>query len=673
MPTSVFRQRERWFQRLTSGVPKRWQNNHRRSLRLHQRQPDVRQASVVHSSTRGSQSDLTGVEDGNLADAMQGSRKVSKFECNKTHVHDNDSSNPGDPSVRGFAASDTSRSPYKDLRTLDAEILSIGLPMLATLAADPIAGLVDSAYMGRAGSAQLAAVGVALSIFNTATKLFNLPLLAVTTSTVAKATGEARRAAEAAVAASGCDVRRTASTSAATATAAGAATEPGAISASSPAQFRAAFACIWLAVMVGLLQAGLLFAAGPRLVSIWGVAPSSPVAQPALSFLLVRAAGAPVTILLLTLQGIYRGLQDTRTPLQATLVSNAINIALAPILIFGAGLGAVGAAVATVTAQAIPLILMVHELRQRLVGRPHQQPQHQQPQQQTVAMHRQDGSAGSVAAASGSPYGEGAHAQRTESNDGILAWNWSQVSNMLPLFKPTGFLVLRSASATATYAMATALVARGGPAVTASHQICFQLWLACSLLADALAVAAQSLMARDIGAGSVAGARQVASRISSLSLGLGLMLAVGLASSWRLLPGLFSSDPEVLRLVTALFPVVAATQPITVLAMAWDGILYGAGGFRYAAVSMALAALPAMGVMQLGGGMVQKFAGVLGLGGAGDTAATGTVAQLMGDEQLCLVWTGVAVLMLLRWLTIVVPYVVGIGPFRRLSMEGINN
>lgn len=43
--------------------------------------------------------------------------------------------------------------------------------MLATLAADPIAGLVDSAYMGRAGAAQLAAVGVALSVFNTCTKV----------------------------------------------------------------------------------------------------------------------------------------------------------------------------------------------------------------------------------------------------------------------------------------------------------------------------------------------------------------------------------------------------------------------------------------------------------------------------------------------------------------------
>lgn len=61
---------------------------------------------------------------------------------------------------------------------------------LATLAADPIAGLISTAWVGQLGPPELAAVGVALSVFNTVTKLFNMPLLSVTTSTVATALGE---------------------------------------------------------------------------------------------------------------------------------------------------------------------------------------------------------------------------------------------------------------------------------------------------------------------------------------------------------------------------------------------------------------------------------------------------------------------------------------------------
>ena len=51
------------------------------------------------------------------------------------------------------------------------------------------------------------------------------------------------------------------------------------------------------------------------------------------------------------LQGVYRGLGDTRTPLWGTLACNAINVLLAPLLIFSADWGCRGAALATVASQ----------------------------------------------------------------------------------------------------------------------------------------------------------------------------------------------------------------------------------------------------------------------------------------------------------------------------------
>jgi hypothetical protein len=51
-------------------------------------------------------------------------------------------------------------------------------------------------------------------------------------------------------------------------------------------------------------------------------------------------------------QGVYRGLGDTRTPLWGTLACNAINLALCPLFIFGLGWGVGGAALATVVAEA---------------------------------------------------------------------------------------------------------------------------------------------------------------------------------------------------------------------------------------------------------------------------------------------------------------------------------
>jgi hypothetical protein len=72
-----------------------------------------------------------------------------------------------------------------------------------------------------------------------------------------------------------------------------------------------------------------------------------------------------------------------------------------------------------------------------------------------------------------------------------------------------GLLVLRTASVMAVYAVATAVVARGGPITAAGHQVAFQVWLAASLLADSLAVASQTLVATVTAAGQLPSARMV--------------------------------------------------------------------------------------------------------------------------------------------------------------------
>jgi hypothetical protein len=60
------------------------------------------------------------------------------------------------------------------------------LPALAGQAIDPMAQLMETAYIGRLGTLELASAGVSVSIFNIISKLFNIPLLSVATSFVAE-------------------------------------------------------------------------------------------------------------------------------------------------------------------------------------------------------------------------------------------------------------------------------------------------------------------------------------------------------------------------------------------------------------------------------------------------------------------------------------------------------
>jgi hypothetical protein len=84
---------------------------------------------------------------------------------------------------------------------------------------------------------------------------------------------------------------------------------------------------------------------------------------------------------------------------------------------------------------------------------------------------------------------------------------------------------------------------------------------------------------------------QVADRTLQLGLGLGLALAAVLGLSSGALPALFTRDPAVTAAISRVFPWVVLSQPLNALAFTWDGILYGAGGFQYAAKARAPADL----------------------------------------------------------------------------------
>lgn len=54
-----------------------------------------------------------------------------------------------------------------------------------------------------------------------------------------------------------------------------------------------------------------------------------------------------------------------------------------------------------------------------------------------------------------------------------------------------GFLLGRTLAAVMTVTLSTSMAARQGPIAMAAHQICLQVWLSASLLADAQASAGQ--------------------------------------------------------------------------------------------------------------------------------------------------------------------------------------
>lgn len=408
---------------------------------------------------------------------------------------------------------------------LDRRIVHLALPALVALAADPLVSMVDTAFVGRLGVTPLAALGVNASIFSLAFVVFNF-LAYGTTPMIAQAVarGERERAG------------------------------------------RLAAAAIALALATGVVALAVLQLLAVPIVTLMGATGS--LQGPALEYLRIRALAGPAVLVITAGHGIFRGWEDTRTPLRITLGLNVINLVLDPLLIFGFGWGLAGAAIATAIAQwagAIGFLVLIFGARREQLGVP-----------------------GALPA----------------------------LRDLVPLVRVGGALVVRTLSLVGTLTLATAVATRLGTVEVAAHQIATQLWLLLALVVDALAVAGQALVA-----GSPPGeARQVARRLVGWGAGVGLALAALFAAVRPWLPLIFTNDPVALAQVDTLLGFVIWMQPLNALVFVWDGIFLGAHDFRYLAVQMvaaaALAGTVLVLVVPLGWGLAGVWWGLVVLMGS---------------------------------------------------------
>uniref|UniRef100_A0A0E0DWV5 Protein DETOXIFICATION n=1 Tax=Oryza meridionalis TaxID=40149 RepID=A0A0E0DWV5_9ORYZ len=414
------------------------------------------------------------------------------------------------------------------------ELLNLALPAIVGQAIDPVAQLLETAYIGRLGPVELASAAVGVSVFNIISKLFNIPLLSITTSFVAE------------------DVSRHDSEQF---------TSEGNISSETGGRKRlpSISSAILLAAAIGVIEASALILGSEILLSIMGVSHASTMHNPAKLFLSLRALGAPAVVVSLAIQGIFRGLKDTKTPLLYSGLGNISAVLLLPFFVYSLNLGLNGAALATIASQYLGMFLLLWSLSKRAVLLP----------------------------------------PKIEDLD------------FVGYIKSGGMLLGRTLSVLITMTLGTAMAARQGTVAMAAHQICLQVWLAVSLLSDALAVSAQALIASSFAKldyekvkevtyyvlkvlSSIVGYYTLSMYRSNLQLNsifqtgllVGAALALLLFASFGRIAELFSKDPMVLQIVGSGVLFVSASQPINALAFIFDGLHFGVSDFSYSASSM---------------------------------------------------------------------------------------
>ncbi|TYI44397.1 hypothetical protein ES332_A01G233100v1 [Gossypium tomentosum] len=255
---------------------------------------------------------------------------------------------------------------FKDSRNvlkrdeLGSEIVNIAVPATLALLADPIASLIDTAFIGRIGAVELASVGVSVAIFNQISRITMFPLVSITTSFVAEEEATSKPTTEAEQDANPereSDVNQELVPL----------TGNGNVKKSQPDGYSkkhvpSASSALVIGSMLGILQTLFLIFAAKPLLGYMGVNSESPMLNIAQQYLTLRSLGAPAILLSLAAQGVFRGLKDTKTPLYAIIIGDSMNVILDPILMFVLRLGVKGAGIAHVVSQYLIFLILLWRL-----------------------------------------------------------------------------------------------------------------------------------------------------------------------------------------------------------------------------------------------------------------------------------------------------------------------
>ena len=285
---------------------------------------------------------------------------------------------------------------------------------------------------------------------------------------------------------------------------------------------------MWLAVLFGLPAALVLGLGAAPITSAFGA--TGAVAVHAVEYLSISAIGVPFILITLAAQGVLRGASNYVTPMWILVAANLANLVLELLFVFVFDFGVKGSAWSTVICQIAASAAFAVMLRRQLAAAPVQRP------------------------------------------------SWTGMS---PLVSAGRHLLLRVGSMLLVLSGSTAIAARIDPPTLAAHQIVLTMFSFLALVLDALAIPTQTIVAEELGAGSPTTAAHVARRSAVLSLGAGIVLAVLIAALAPVLPYVFTGDAAVIERSTSGLWWLAAILIPGGIAFAYDGVLIGAGDYRF--------------------------------------------------------------------------------------------
>ncbi|RLD01998.1 MAG: MATE family efflux transporter [Chloroflexi bacterium] len=379
-------------------------------------------------------------------------------------------------------------SPHPFIAQPNRTLIRLSIPVLVSLTAEPITALVDTAFISSMGVVPLAALGVGTTALSSLFWMFGFLGVGAQTE-IAQLFGRGKK------------------------------DQAGGILSLT----------LLLSALAGLL---IILAISPTAEGLTRVLGASGAVQAnAIRYTRIRLFGAPAVLLILTISGALRGIQDMRTPLWIALGVNGLNIVLDWLLIFGIGpfpaLGVEGSALASTISQWFGALLGLVLVTQK-----------------------------------------------------IKPSRKFQLRETLKILRIGGDMFIRTGMLNLFLIYTTRAANQISPNSGAAHQVLRQMWVFTALALDAFAATVQSLVGFFIGRGSVPNAKFVVKIALAWSLGTGIALSALMAAGQgfvirHLVPASAAAVFIPAWLVSTL------SQPLNSIAFLTDGVHLGTGDYGF--------------------------------------------------------------------------------------------
>lgn len=295
---------------------------------------------------------------------------------------------------------------------------------------------------------------------------------------------------------------------------------------------------ITIGLLIGIGIAVVMWTFAPTFIDWVGVAESS--MPHAIDWLRGSAFAAPALMASMATIGMFRGLQDTRITLYVTLFTVTVNIFVCAVFVFGMQLGTFGAGLAIAIAETLGFIAYVLAMLRyaRSIGAP---------------MHP------------------------------------TQLRGLGAAFNKSLPLLWRSTMMRTVFTGVIVVAAQLGSEALAAFTVSLHIWYVLANLLDAIAIAAQAIIGKRLGASEGHLVHAIVNRLLRWATYSGALFGVLTIAIGTVAPALFSDDVVVQHLLWLCMIAIGLHQPLAAVVFLLDGVLIGSGDTRFIAFVLSMA------------------------------------------------------------------------------------